>query len=71
MFGIGLGEIALVLVAAIVLINPKDLPALFRRAGRLWGELRAMSDKARDVARKAARDAAMDISIEDEKEGRE
>lgn len=63
MFGIGLGEIALVLVAALVLISPKDLPALVRRAGRLWGELRAMSDKARDAARNAA--------FEDEKEGRE
>jgi Sec-independent protein translocase protein TatA len=63
MFGIGLGEIAVVLAVALVLIKPEDLPALFRRAGRLWGELRAMSDKARDVAR--------DIRIDEEKEGRE
>jgi len=67
MFGIGLGEIAVVLVAAVVLINPKDLPVLFRKAGRLWGELRALSDKAKAEAR----DAARDIGIEDDKEGRE
>jgi sec-independent protein translocase protein TatB len=66
-FGIGLGEIAVVLVAAVVLINPKDLPVLFRKAGRLWGELRALSDKAKAEAR----DAARDIGIEDDKEGRE
>ena len=66
MFGIGLGEIAVVLVAAVILINPKDLPVLFRKAGRLWGELRAMSDKAKAEAR----DAARDIGIEDDKEGR-
>jgi sec-independent protein translocase protein TatB len=71
MFGIGLGEIAVVLVVALVLIRPKDLPALLRKAGRLWGKLGAMSDKARDVAKKAAREAARDISIEDEKEERE
>jgi sec-independent protein translocase protein TatB len=70
MFGIGLGEIAVVLVAAVVLINPKDLPVLFRKAGRLWGELQAMSDKARAEARTAARDAARDIGIEEDKEGR-
>lgn len=66
MFGIGLGEIAVVLVAAVVLINPKDLPVLFRKAGRLWGELRDLSDKAKAEAR----DAARDIGIGDDKEGR-
>jgi sec-independent protein translocase protein TatB len=67
MFGIGLGEIALILVAALVLIKPEELPVLLRKAGRLWGRLRAMSDNAKD----AARDAARDIGIDEDKEGRE
>jgi sec-independent protein translocase protein TatB len=71
MFGIGLGELALILVVAVVLVNPKDLPAFFRKAGKLWGELRSMGDKARDIAENAAKDAAKDIRIDEHKEGSE
>jgi len=67
MFGIGLGELAVILVAIVILVNPKDLPALFRKAGRLWSELRSLGDKARDVAR----DAAREIRIDEDKEERE
>ncbi len=67
MLGIGFEELLVVLVAALVLINPRDMPRLFRKAGRFWGALRAMSEKAKDAAREAARD----IRIDEEKEGRE
>lgn len=66
MLGIGLEEIAVVFVAILVLVRPDDLPAVFRKAGRLWGTLRELSDKARS----SARDAAREIRVEEEKEER-
>ncbi len=67
MLGIGFEELAVVLVAVVVLVRPRDLPALFRKAGRLWGELRSLGDKARASARDAARDLRID---EEEEEGK-
>lgn len=64
MFGIGFEELVVVLVAALVLINPKDLPKLFRKAGKLWGRIRQL----RETAENTARDVARDIRIGD-KEG--
>jgi Sec-independent protein translocase protein TatA len=40
MFGIGFSEIAIILMAALVFINPKDMPAFFRKVGRAMGQLR-------------------------------
>jgi Sec-independent protein translocase protein TatA len=45
MFGIGFGELIVILLAVIVFINPKDLPAFVRKVGRAWGELRSLKDK--------------------------
>ena len=42
MFGVGFGEILIVLLIAIVFIRPKDLPNFMRGAGRLYGQLRKM-----------------------------
>ena len=42
MFGIGFGEILIVLLIAIVFIRPKDLPKFLRSAGRLYGQLKRM-----------------------------
>jgi len=67
MLGIGFEELAIVLVAVLVLVRPRDLPALARKAGKVWGELRALSDKAKS----SARDAARELSVEEEKEERE
>ena len=43
MFGLSFWEILVVLIVAVVLINPKDLPAVFRRVGRVYGQLRALN----------------------------
>ena len=42
MFGIGIGEIVILLLVAIVLIRPEDLPKALRSAGRLYGQLKRM-----------------------------
>jgi len=38
MFGIGFGEILLVLVIIIIFIRPGDLPKFLRKAGILYGK---------------------------------
>ena len=55
MFGLSMGELALVGVVALIVIGPKDLPGMFRTLGQFTGKARAM---AREFSR--AMDAAAD-----------
>jgi sec-independent protein translocase protein TatB len=43
MFGMGFGELVLVIIVAIVMIGPKDLPKVLRTAGQWAGKLRRMA----------------------------
>ena len=43
MFGIGPGELVVILIVALVVLGPEKLPAVARTLGRLTGELRRMS----------------------------
>ena len=47
MFDIGATELLLIVVIAIVVIGPKDLPRALRTAGRWMGKLRRMSGHVR------------------------
>lgn len=47
MFDIGASELLLVVVVAIVVIGPKDMPAALRTAGRWIGKARKMSNHFR------------------------
>jgi len=47
MFGIGWGEIILILVVAVLVIPPKDMPRLMREAGRWAGKARKIVNSAR------------------------
>jgi sec-independent protein translocase protein TatB len=47
MFGIGWGEIALILVVAVLVVPPEDLPKLMREAGKWFGKIKRMTDSAR------------------------
>ena len=42
MFGIGFGEILIVVLIAIVFIRPKDLPKFLRSAGKFYGQVKRM-----------------------------
>jgi len=42
MFGIGFGEILIILLIAIVFIRPEDLPKFLRGAGRLYGQIKRL-----------------------------
>ena len=51
MFGLGFWEIALVVLALIVFVKPADLPRLFFKIGRVYGELQAMTRSMRQMMR--------------------
>ena len=55
MFGIGWGEIALILVVAVLVVPPEDLPKLMREAGRWVVRARRMMDGARKEFQDALR----------------
>ncbi len=67
MFGIGWGEIALILVVAVLVIPPKDMPRLMREAGRLAGRARKIVQAARREFDDAMRveDIKADINKDD------
>ena len=57
MFDIGMAEMAVIGVVALIVVGPKDLPQMFRRVGQFVGKARGM---ARDFQR--AMDRAADDS---------
>ena len=40
MFGLSFGEICVLVIVAIVVIGPKDMPVVLRKAGQLAGRIR-------------------------------
>ena len=46
MFGLGFVEILIIFLVLIIFINPKDLPKVFRRLGRLVRQLRDIRDSS-------------------------
>ncbi len=61
MFDIGMSEMAVVGVVALIVVGPKDLPMMFRKVGQFVGKARGM---ARDFSR-AMNDAADDAGVKD------
>jgi sec-independent protein translocase protein TatB len=61
MFDIGMAEMAVIGVVALIVVGPKDLPQMFRRVGQFVGKARGM---ARDFQR-AMEQAADDSGVGD------
>ena len=51
MFGVGLPELLVIVVVAIVVFGPDRLPDFARQAGRMIRQLRTFADSARDDIR--------------------
>lgn len=52
MFGVGLPEMAVIVVIAVIVFGPDRLPDFARQAGRMLRQLRQLSNAARDDIRK-------------------
>ncbi len=48
MFGIGAGELLLILVVALIVLGPERMPKVARDIGKVVNELRRTSDELRD-----------------------
>ena len=61
MFDLGLTELLLIGIVALIIVGPKDLPVLFRRVGEFVGRMKGM---AREFT-SAMNDAADDTGVKD------
>ncbi len=61
MFDLGFAELLVIGIVALIVVGPKDLPVLFRKAGQFMGKARGM---AREFSR-AMNEAADDAGVKD------
>jgi sec-independent protein translocase protein TatB len=54
MFNVGIGEIAVIVLACLVVFGPHRLPEMARQAGRFLGRLRLMTQNALDQLKEEA-----------------
>lgn len=60
MFDIGIGELLVILIVAVVVIGPKDLPLAMRTAGRWIGRMRRISAHFRSGIDAMVREAELE-----------
>jgi sec-independent protein translocase protein TatB len=60
MFDIGASELLMIVIVAVVVIGPKDLPLALRTAGRWIGKMRRMSNHFRSGIETMIREAEME-----------
>jgi len=56
MFGLGFFEILIIFLVVMIFVNPKDLPKVFRRLGRLVRQLRDIRDSSVQYMRRIERE---------------
>jgi len=61
MFDLGWTELLLIGIVALIVVGPKELPVLFRKAGQFVGKIKGM---AREFSR-AMNNAADDVGVSD------
>ncbi|SHO60536.1 sec-independent protein translocase protein TatB [Pseudoxanthobacter soli DSM 19599] len=65
MFEIGWSEILIIVVVALVVIGPKDLPRVLRTAGQMLGRVRRMAGEFQSTFNQALREAERQAEIDD------
>jgi len=68
MFGLGFFEILIIFLVVIIFINPKDLPQVFRRLGRVVRQLREIRDSSVQYMKKIEREIEEEERSSEEKE---
>lgn len=59
MFGLGMSEMVVIGIVALIVIGPKDLPGLFRTIGQFTGKARMMAREFSRAMEQAANDAGV------------
>ena len=59
MFDLGMGELLLIGIVALIVVGPKDLPVMFRTVGRFTGKMKAMARDFQRAMNEAADDTGM------------
>jgi len=52
MFGLGIGEIAVIALVALIFIKPDKLPGVLRQAGKISGRLQRLAGSFREEMEK-------------------
>ncbi|MEM1021634.1 MAG: Sec-independent protein translocase protein TatB [Sphingomonadales bacterium] len=60
MFDLGMSEMAVLGVVALVVVGPKDLPKLARSVGQIYGKMRALAGDFRGALDQIAREAELE-----------
>lgn len=59
MFDLGFAELLVVGIVALIVVGPKDLPVMFRRAGEFVGKMRGMAREFSTAMNQAADEAGV------------
>ena len=59
MFDLGLTELLLIGIVALIIVGPKDLPVLFRRVGEFVGRMKGMAREFTSAMNEAADEAGV------------
>jgi sec-independent protein translocase protein TatB len=65
MFGVGLPEMAVIMLVAIIVFGPDKLPDYARQAGRMLRQLRTFAQSAQDDLRKELGPEFADLKLTD------
>jgi sec-independent protein translocase protein TatB len=68
MFGIGWSELAVILCVAIIFIQPRDLPKLFRKLGKLYAQVKKAYAEITATKDQFVKDIEEAAALEEEKE---
>ena len=60
MFDIGMAEMLVVGIVALIVVGPKDLPVLFKKAGQFVGRMKSMAREFSSAMDDAAKQSGMD-----------
>lgn len=65
MFDIGMWELMVVGIVALIVVGPKDLPKMFRMLGQVTGRIRGMAREFQTTMNAAASDTGLDDLAKD------
>ena len=59
MFDLGMGELLVIGIVALIVVGPKDLPVMFRTVGKFTGRMKAMAREFTNAMHDAADETGM------------